>query len=188
MGKKNAMITLFFISLFSGLIPLALRMVDLMPPNGHPLLLPILVGDAFLSGLLGISGFIIVSSMIADVVEDNAVRTGIRSEGLLFAANGLLPKISGALGGMIGALVIAFVHFPPHAVPGTVDPHIIRTMVLIYLPISAIFNSIAIAVLFFYRIDKASHERNQALLRQAEAGTATLELAKDVGAAPPGLG
>ena len=185
MGKKRAMISLFFISLFAGLIPLSLRMVGLMPPNGSPFLLPILVGDAFVAALLGISGFIIVSSMIADVVEDDAVRTGRRSEGLLFAANGLLPKITGALGGLIGGLIISAVQFPAHAVPGTVDPGILRTMVLIYLPIYAVFNGFAIAVLVFYRITREDHERNQSLLREAEAGAATVELAREVGATPP---
>ncbi|MFO1013802.1 MAG: MFS transporter [Caulobacteraceae bacterium] len=186
MGKKRAMISLFAVSLCAMLIPLSLRMLNVMPPNGHPLLLPILVVDTFVAALLGISGYIIVSSMIADVVEDNAVRTGVRSEGLLFATNGLLPKITGAVGGFIGTLILTGVHFPDHAVPGTVDPAILRQMVLIYLPITAIFNGAAIAVLVFYKIDRASHERNQELLRQAEAGAATIELATEVGARPPG--
>ena len=185
MGKKRAMITLFFISLMTGLVPLTLRMLNLMPPNGDPLLLPILVGDAFVATLLGISGYIIVSSMIADVVEDNAVRTGRRSEGLLFAANGLLPKITGGMGGFFGTLILGAVHFPDHAVPGTVDPSILRSMVLIYLPITAVFNGVAIAVLSFYRIDKASHERNQALLHEAESGAAALEAARESGTAIP---
>lgn len=187
LGKKTAMISLFFVSLFTSLIPLTLRLVDLMPPNGSPFLLPILVVDSFVAAFLGISGFIIVSSMIADVVEDNAVRTGVRSEGLLFAANGLLPKITGALGGFLGTLILRGVRFPDHAVPGTVDPSIIRTMLLFYLPIYALCNAAAIAVLWLYRIDKASHERNQALLREAEAGAAALDVNLEGGAPkPPG--
>ena len=184
-GKKRAMIGLFTLSLLTGLVPLTLRMLDLMPANGTPFLLPILIVDQFLSGMLGLSGYIIVSSMIADVVEDNAVRTGVRSEGLLFAANGLLPKLTGALGGFFGTLILHFVRFPNHAVPGTVDPDILRSMVLIFIPISAIFNGVAIAALSFYRIDKASHERNQSLLREAEAGAAALEKGREIGAPAP---
>ena len=69
--------------------------------------------------------------------------------------------------------------------PGTVEPAILRQMVLIYLPITAVFNGVAIAVLVFYRIDKGSHERNKALLREAEDGLANVELVTEVSGRPP---
>ena len=106
------MITVFTLSVFTGVIPVALRLMGLMPPNGSPLILPILAIDGFVAGTLALSGFIIVGSMVADVVEDSAVKTGVRAEGLLFAANGLLPKITGGLGGLVGNMMMEFVHFP----------------------------------------------------------------------------
>ena len=53
--------------------------------------------------------------MIADVVEDSAVKTGVRSEGLLFAANGLLPKFTTGIGILVGNMMLEFVHFPAAA-------------------------------------------------------------------------
>ena len=88
------MLTLFGLSIFIGAIPLTLKLLDLAPPNGTLATSVLLCADLFFAATLGVMGYIIISSMIADVVEDVAVRTGKRSEGLLFAANGLLPKLS----------------------------------------------------------------------------------------------
>jgi Na+/melibiose symporter-like transporter len=167
-GKKGTMIGLFTLSLASGLVPVALRLVGLMPANGSPWLAPILIVDSTFSGMLSLMGFIIVTSMVADVVEDNAVRTGQRSEGLLFAANGLIPKVSAGIGAFGGALIVALVHLPSHAQQGTVPAAILRELGLVYLPVSAVMNGLAIAVLGFYQIDQAAHERNLAILAEAQ--------------------
>jgi GPH family glycoside/pentoside/hexuronide:cation symporter len=169
MGKKRAMITLFAVSLVASVIPIPLRLVGLMPPNHSFALLAALVVDGIVRDTLGIMGFIIVSSMMADVVEDIAVHTGQRSEGLLFAANGLLQKVVSGAGTFVSGLLLAFVQFPQGAVQGHVDPLILRHLVLIYVPITAICSAIAISVLGFYRIDRASHQRNLEQLRDAGA-------------------
>ena len=172
LDKKRTMITVFLMSVFTGVIPVALRLLGLMPPNSSPLIPVILAIDLFVSGTLAVVGFVIISSMVADVVEDAAVKTGVRSEGLLFAANGLVPKITGGLGGLVGAMILEFVHFPVGAQHGAVDvvaPSIMRNLALISLPVGAVLNLIAVGVLSFYRIDRSSHEANLEALRLAAA-------------------
>ncbi len=169
MGKKRAMITLFAISLVASVIPIPLRLIGLMPPNHSFALLAALIVDGIVRDTLGIMGFIIVSSMMADVVEDIAVHTGQRSEGLLFAANGLLQKCVSGVGTFVSGLLLAFVHFPQGAVQGHVDPLILRHLVLIYVPITAACSALAIAVLGFYKIDRASHQHNLEQLREVAA-------------------
>jgi GPH family glycoside/pentoside/hexuronide:cation symporter len=168
-GKKHAMIGLFSVSTVTSLIPLSFRLLGWMPPNDSPWLLPILFGDAFVAAVLGLMGFILISSMIADVAEDNAVRTGVRSEGVLFAANGLIPKITTGVGAFIGTLLLQAAMFPPHAQQGTVPVATMLHLAMLYLPLSATMSTIAIGVLIFYRIDQATHERNLATLREAAA-------------------
>ena len=162
--KKPTMMALFAVALVSSLIPVGLRLIGLMPPNGSPLLAAILAADTFLGIVLNLMGFIIVASMIGDVVEDNAVRTGVRAEGLLFAANGLIPKLSGGVGAFLGSAIVTLVHLPSHAQQGTIPLPTLRELGQIYLPVSAIMNGLAIAVLGAYRIDRATHERNLAAL------------------------
>ncbi|HEY2661045.1 MAG TPA: MFS transporter [Caulobacteraceae bacterium] len=168
-GKKPSMIGVFSIYLVAALTPMSLKLLGLMPANGSPWLMPILVVDAIIAGALVVLGFIIVSSMVADVVEDVAVRTGVRSEGLLFATNGLLSKLTTGVGAFMAGVLLTVVRFPTHAAQGTVDPALMRHLALLYLPAHTLLTAASIAVLFFYRIDRSTHEHNLELLREAAA-------------------
>jgi GPH family glycoside/pentoside/hexuronide:cation symporter len=175
-GKKPAMIGVFFASLFAGVTPITMRLFGLLPPNGTGALFAIVFVFQFVSATLGLSGFIIVSSMMADVVEDAAVSTGERSEGLLFAANGLISKCVTGVGTFLSGLILAWVSFPQHATPGQLDPAVLRHLGMVFVPIVATFSGIAITVLMFYDIDRSRHQRNVERLESAN------ETASDVGA------
>ena len=168
LDKKRTMMTVFTLSIFVGVVPVSLRLLGLLPSNGSPVIPLVLTVDLFVASVLGISGFVIVSSMVADVVEDAAVKTGVRAEGLLFAANGLLPKFTTGIGVLVGNMMLEFVHFPP-AAPGArivaVDPAVMHELALISLPVGAVLNLIAVGVLIFYRIDRSTHEANLEALR-----------------------
>jgi Na+/melibiose symporter-like transporter len=168
LDKKRTMMTVFTLSVFAGVIPVSLRLLGLLPPNGSWVIPVVLTVDLFVAAALALTGFVIVGSMVADVVEDAAVKTGVRAEGLLFAANGLLPKFTTALGILVGNMMLELVHFPAAAQGGrpvVVDPHIMRELALLQLPIGAVLNFIAIGVLIFYRIDRGTHEANLEALR-----------------------
>jgi GPH family glycoside/pentoside/hexuronide:cation symporter len=169
LDKKWTMVSVFAVSGFTGAAPTALRLVGWLPANGSPWLVPILSADAFVAGTLGLIGFIIVSSMIADVAEDAAVKTGVRSEGLLFATNSLLPKLTNGVGSFVAGLMLTAVRFPDAAKQGTVDPQIMRHLALLSLPVGFGLSMIGTAVLIFYRIDRKSHERNLETLADAAA-------------------
>ncbi|HEY1750177.1 MAG TPA: MFS transporter [Caulobacteraceae bacterium] len=174
LDKKRTMITVFVLSIFTGVIPVSLRLLGLLPKNGSPVIPLILAGDLFVAGTLGLIGFVIIGSMVADVVEDAAVKTGVRSEGLLFATNGLLPKVSAGVGTLIGNLMLELVHFPAGVrvgVTDVVDPAVMTHLALISLPIGAVLNLISVAVLGFYSIDRGTHEANLEALRLGAAVT-----------------
>ena len=171
-GKKPAMIGVFFASLFTGVTPISMRLLGILPPNGAPGIFPMILFSSFISATLGITGFIIVSSMMADVVEDAAVTTGQRSEGLLFAANGLIAKCVTGVGTFLSGLILAWVSFPQHATPGQVDPAILHHLGIVYVPAIATFSAISIAVLLIYDIDRSTHERNLEELNIADESAA----------------
>ncbi|MFI4974305.1 MAG: MFS transporter [Caulobacterales bacterium] len=159
-GKKRACLSVFFITIFATTLPIGARLLGIMPPNSSPWVLRILIADTMVTTALGIMGFVIVTSMIADVVEETQVKTGQRSEGLLFAVESLLRKLSTSFSTLLPGLVIAFIRFPKHARPGHVDPAILTHLALIYLPITTFLTLCSTSVLLFYRIDKARHEHN----------------------------
>jgi GPH family glycoside/pentoside/hexuronide:cation symporter len=167
-GKKLSMIGVFFASLFASVAPIAMRLIGLLPANGTGALFAIVFVFYFVAATLGLSGFIIVSSMMSDVVEDAAVSTGQRSEGLLFAANGLISKCVTGVGTFLAGLILAWVSFPQHATPGQVDSTILRNLGMVFVPIVTAFSAISIAVLMFYDIDRSKHERNIEQLEGAD--------------------
>jgi Na+/melibiose symporter-like transporter len=179
-GKKPAMIGLFSFSVITAAGPLFLRLIGVMPPNGSPWILPILALDGMVTSTVAIVGYILVGSMMADVVEDAAAKSGVRSEGLLYAANGLVPKFTGGIGAFIGGLLLTLVHFPAHAVKGSVDPAIMRHLVMIYLPTSVTLSVIAIAALGLYRIDRRVHEHNLRTLEDAAAAAGQAHLVEGI--------
>lgn len=167
-GKKQTCITLFFLSIFLSAGPIALRLFDLMPPNGSAALVWILTLDRAVAGGLGIMGFIIVSSMIADIVEESEVKTGRRSEGLLMAADTFLQKVAGGVATMIPGLLLTLVAFPTNVTPGN-PPAQIMTLAWIYLPITVGLNLCSTSLIFFYRIDRKQHEENLRKLAESAA-------------------
>jgi Na+/melibiose symporter-like transporter len=166
-GKRNACVTLFFLSVLTNNAPILLRLLHFFPSNDSPWLLPILTLDRMVTNILGLAGFMIVTSMIADIVEDSQVKTGRRSEGLLFAADTLLQKVVTAVGTALSGVLIAFVGFPAKATPGAVSEEVMHHLAWIYMPVTAGLSLLSIATWFFYRIDKAKHDANLAAVRDA---------------------
>ncbi len=184
LGKKKAMLLLFTISAVAGSLPIPLRLIGLMPPNHSLALLLALLADGLVRDTLGIMGFIIVASMMADVVEDIAVQTNQRSEGLLFAANGLLQKCVSGGGTFLSGLLLQWVNFPQGAVQGQVDQSILRHLVLFFVPISVGCSAVALTVLTFYKIDRTLHEHNLERLSDAAALAELGSVEAEEGVAP----
>lgn len=169
-GKRRACMSLFFVSLIFTHGPIVLRLFDLLPANGTPQLLGFLMVNNLIGGVLAMSGFILSTSMIADIVEENQVRTGRRSEGLLFSADSLLNKIVSAMATVLPGLLLAAVGFPVGARPETLDPDILRNLALIYVPVAATLSALSIATWSFYRIDAESHAEHLRTLENAVQG------------------
>ena len=159
-GKKSSAVVLFVSGLGLSAIPLTLRLANLFPLNGDPALLPLLLGFYTVSLALMIASTILMSSMLTDVVEDNALATGRRSEGLFFAANSFMQKTSSAAGVFVSGVLLALVGFPAHAQPGHINMEIVRHLAFVYLPALILFYGIAMLFLSFYRITRESHEEN----------------------------
>jgi len=176
-GKKPAMIGLSAASLVVSLAPIALRLAGAMPANGSPLLIPILLADQFLVVACNVMTSVILASMFADLADDNTARTGARAEGLLFALNGLIPKISTGVGAFGGSALIAMVGFPARAQQGAVAQSILHALGVAYLPVTTVLYAISIAVIVFYRIDRAAHEANMAQLAGSASGNRRARLA-----------
>ena len=183
-GKRNACVGLFLLAIFSTTVPLGGRLLGIMPPNGSPVLFAILVADTMATSALAVMGFIIVTSMLADVVEEVQVQTGQRSEGLLFAAESRLRKLSTSFTVAVPGILIGYVRFPKFAKPGHVDHAILAHLALIYLPITTVLTLCSTSAILFYRIDKTRHAQNLERLADAAALIETADPEMEITSGP----
>ncbi|HEY1751074.1 MAG TPA: MFS transporter [Caulobacteraceae bacterium] len=174
-GKRRAVIAVLMASVVLSVVPVALRLMGLMPANGTGALFAILLVDMVVyNGISTIIG-VLVASMLADVVEDAEVKTGRRSEGLLMSAENMFWKMVSGVGVFISGLMLAIVAFPTHAARGAVPAGVLHNMGLIYVPAMMGIYLLTIACMWFYNIDRASHEANLAALASLPEGEITGE-------------
>jgi GPH family glycoside/pentoside/hexuronide:cation symporter len=188
LGKKPACLITFFAGIFSTTVPISLRLLGVMPPNASPWVLRILILDQVAIGLLSSIGFVIVTSMLADVVEEVQVKTGRRAEGVLFAADSLLRKFSASFAVALPGLLLNVVKFPRHATPGHVPPGVLTHLAQIYLPLITVLYLCSTSLLMLYRGDRRRHEANLEKIAQAAALAETTDQDLTPHPAPETLG
>jgi len=164
MGKKAATITIYLLTAAIGPLPIMLRLIGLFPAPGTPLVLPLLFLNTVVTVTLAITAQINGTAMIADIAEQNELKTGQRSEGLLFSASSVIAKSVTGVGIFLSGVVLSVVHFPEKAQPGHVPQPILLHMMYVYLPLFIGIQLVAISCLFFYRITRKQHEANLAAL------------------------
>lgn len=178
-SDKKTMGTLLMIaSVLVGFIPLLLRLMGWFPGNEEtlaggtvPAIAPWLFLDGVVRGILGITASILITGMLADVIEDAELRTGRRSEGLIFAFSSLIQKAVSGVGVMVAGLLLTLISFPPRGTPpAEVDPTVVANLALVYMPTLVVLYGAALAAIQGYKITRESHaETLRALAAKAQA-------------------
>lgn len=139
-----------------------LRMIHLLPETGWPLygmFLPL----AFFFGLSGAVSGIFFGSMMADAADEHELLFGTRREGMYFAGITLSAKAAIATGLLIGGVAITAIGLPQNlgdsAVALHLDPHIALLLGVAGGPVPAIISTASLALMLFYRIDRAAQTR-----------------------------
>jgi len=162
--KRRAMMTLFFVSIVFAQGPILLKLLGILDLNGSPMLLWVLGSTMLVSGVASIGGYVIMSSMVIDIVEDVQVKTGHRSEALIATADTFPQKLVASASALIPGLILTYVAFPKQAKPGPEAMALITQAGWIYLPIVTLFSAGSVAILALYRLEKSDHERNLAAI------------------------
>jgi Na+/melibiose symporter-like transporter len=144
--------------LANGITMIALRFLDVLPANGAPLLLPLLIANEIVRVAVGTIVAIMFVSMIADALDAQELNTGRRQEGVFSAALAFSGKATSGLGVLLGGLLLDYVvSFPRGAAPSSVDPHLVRLLGAIAgiaLPLLYLF---PFSLISRYRITRAAH-------------------------------
>ena len=170
--KRQASIGMTALIIATTPISLTLSLLGLFPANGSPAQMPYLfISGAVTTTMLIIQG-VLFDAMLADVVEENEVRTGLREEGVIFAASLFVKKSVTGLGIFTSAALLAAAGFPAHAAPGAIPGEVLTRMGAIYVTIIVALNLASVACVVLFRITRAAHARNLAILAERRAAAA----------------
>jgi len=165
-GKRATAMALMTLSVVVGVGPLLLRLGGLMPPNHSTALVAIIFCTSIVSTAFGIVSSTMLASMIADVVEVAELKTGRRSEGLLFAASAFIGKAVSGFGILAASAIVELIELKAGADPATVPPAVIRHLGMVYCPVIIGLYAAALILLTGYKITRSSHHET---LRQLAA-------------------
>lgn len=136
---------------------IVLRLLEILPDNGDPIILPLLIGSSFISAILVPVIFITINSMFADISDELELKIGERQEGVIYSARAFAGKAAVALGTIIGGLALDFIAFPKNAVPGEVLPEVIFSLGLFQGPLTSLCNLVAVGLFFRYTLTRKKH-------------------------------
>jgi len=167
--KKRAALGLASFAILFGPLPVLLRLVELMPPNGHPLLLYLISGHSVLLVTLVIIIGIVLSSMVADTMDEGELRTGKRQEGMYASAVSFTGKAVSGIGGFLAGVGLDLIAFPRASVDGlapTVPAEKIFALGLVVGPAMMVLWLCSLIFLSRYRITRERHAETLAELER----------------------
>ncbi len=183
--KKHVIIGVFLFQLLDGIAMINLRFLDVLPKNGTTLLLVLLVANTLVRVYVGTISAIMGSSMVADILDDQELRTGKRQEGMFFSALSFSGKATSGLGVVFAGLVIDLLAFPVGLKPAELDPGMIVNLGIAAGIIMPLFYLIPFGLFTFYKITRAEHARIRAELERQRVGAGDLLRVRMVDREPP---
>lgn len=149
-------------------VPVSLRLLDLLPANGDPVLVAFLIGVKFLQGLCVVQALISFNSMMADVVDEHELQTGARQEGVFFGAVSFSSKSTSGLGTLLAGLALSIIAWPTGADvrPEDVGADTLFRLGLVYGPLLSMLAAVSVWCYAHYDLDRERHRQIQRVLAQ----------------------
>lgn len=163
-NKRSAIIAAVIVVILAANIPVTLRLLNVLPHNGAPTLIPILFFFVFL--FYGAVALLVISvlSALADVADEHELATGRRQEGVFFAARTFFAQVTTGVGHIVAGIAMDFIGFPQGAKPGEVPESVVWKLGILDGPLIAIPAIIAAVYYSRYAIDRARLSDIQAQL------------------------
>jgi Na+/melibiose symporter-like transporter len=172
LGKKRGAMIIGLIAFLGAPLPIVLRLIGVLPGNETSFVFWFVFVTTVIDVGLIICFQILVSSMMADLVEQSELRTGRRSEGVFFSAVTFIRKSVQGFGVMAASFVLYLAEFPAGATADQVSDEAIWRLGAYYVPTILLLWLAMIAVIARYRLDRGEHEDNLRRLAEGKAATA----------------
>jgi len=153
--KRRILILLSSIIIVNTNVMICLRLfTDVLPANGTPELLYLLLTFVFIGGLAGPAVIVTLNSMFADISDEQELVTGERQEGIIFSARSFAFKAAGALASVLGGIALDLISFPRGAAPGEVPEHTLFLLGLVAGPLTSVFGLLNLCFYLGYRLNR----------------------------------
>jgi len=162
--KKNIALFALTATVLISYIPFTLRLIDpffeaqTFPSNGSNALWWIMIFHQCITDILSVMGWVILISMVFDVVEDSQKKTGRRDEGLFLAGPGLFQKVFSGLGVFILGFVLQFLGFSNTEATIQEMKEPVNNLVIFICIIGPILNIGGLTFIYFYTITRDEYE------------------------------
>ena len=159
-------------------IPVVLRLLGWFPENGTTELLYSLIAIKFIQGLGVVQALVAFNSMVADVVDEHELITGMRQEGIFFSSVSFSNKMTSGIGTVAAGFALAFIDWPTGADVQTasdISAETIAWLGLIYGPIVSGFALVSAYCYSKYGLNRQRHAEiveELAILRKQRAAAA----------------
>jgi len=169
LDKRNAMMTGAIVWMCLHALPVTLYLLGLLPPNGSWALTLSLATIFVALGASIAQVFVGISSIMADIADENDLQTGSRQEGVLFGAASFATKCTSALGSLIAGLQLRLIDWPTgEAVKSAADvpDSTLLAMALLSGPVAASLAVPGVFCLLGYKLNREKTTAIQKLLRE----------------------
>jgi glycoside/pentoside/hexuronide:cation symporter, GPH family len=155
--KRRVAIHLSYLLVVFSMLPIALRMFELMPANGTSELFGLL----FLHGIIQVGLVVMISSatysMSTDIVEQARLHTGLQTEAIILSTQTFTAKSATAGGTALAGIVLSMVNFPENAALVGLEPSVTSNLGLAYMLSLGGLSLAAVVPLYFYKLNREHH-------------------------------
>jgi Na+/melibiose symporter-like transporter len=172
LDKKNAMIVAGLLWMVIHAIPVLAYLAGLAPPPGTWSVAFFLAFIAIFGGI-GVGQVVVgIGTTMADIADENELKTGRRQEGVFFGASAFANKCSAGLGTMLAGFVLEWIDWPTGQAIRTaadIPPETLLNLAIIAGPVIGLLTIPGVLCFRGYRLNRSKVAEIQAELRATAA-------------------
>ncbi|MFL5296317.1 MAG: MFS transporter [Phenylobacterium sp.] len=170
LGKKRGAIIVGLVAFLGSPMPIVLRLIGILPDINSPLIFWFVFFTNMFDVALIITYQILSYSMMADLVEQSATKTGRRSEGVFASAITFTEKVVNGVGLIMAGFILTLAGIKTGADSSHVSHASLWRLGEIYVPTILTLWMSMVAVIGFYGITRNSHQANLRTLAARSEG------------------
>jgi Na+/melibiose symporter-like transporter len=155
--KKHMLMFCIMVAIITGPGPIILRLLGLLPDNGDPLILYIVIASTLFTVFVNVGVVILSNSMVADIADVHYVKSGVRQEGLHYSAVTFCAKATTGLGGFIAGVSLDIISFPTGVGMNEVEAPVIEALGIANVLLVIVFLFTSLFMLSKYTLTREQH-------------------------------